>query len=54
MAIETPTAPDVVEIRAAIVARLQALRPLVEECARLERAEAALDRAMAKLDQKRQ
>lgn len=40
---ETP--PDVNEIRAAISARMQHLKPLVEECERLEKAEAALDKA---------
>lgn len=49
MTVET-NAPDITEIRAAIEARMQELRPLVEEHDRLEKAEAALERAMAKLN----
>lgn len=42
------TAPDVREIHAAIIARLDELRPLVEECERLEKAEALLIEVDAK------
>lgn len=48
MTIET-SAPDLREIRAAIIARLDELRPLVEEAERLERAEAALEKTLARL-----
>lgn len=44
------SSPDVREIHAAITARMQELKPLVEECWRLERAEAALAKSEANLN----
>lgn len=53
IALDRAATPRIQEIRAAIVARMQELKPLVDECARLERAEAALAKADAKLKLKR-
>jgi hypothetical protein len=41
--------PDANEILRAVRLRMETLRPLVDECARLEQADAALDAALAKL-----